>query len=59
MVGTAIGFLPGTILWTVLGGQFFAWAQRQPPEVWALIAAAFVALGFLWHWRLTRRVVES
>ena len=44
---------------TFLGGQVFAWLQRQPAEVWALIAAAFVALGFLWHRLLTRRVKAS
>ena len=58
-LGTAIGFLPWTILWTVLGGQAFHWLGRQPAEVWALILLAFVALAFLWHRLLTRRGAKS
>jgi uncharacterized membrane protein YdjX (TVP38/TMEM64 family) len=54
LLGSAIGFVPGTAFWAFAGGGVFAWAGAQPPLTWAALAAAaavLLAARALWRRR--------
>lgn len=44
LVGTAIGVLPGVLLWSVYGAAIFAWARRQPASTWIVVAGTVCAI---------------
>jgi uncharacterized membrane protein YdjX (TVP38/TMEM64 family) len=53
-VGSLIGFLPPSALWTFAGGSFLEWIGRQPPRSFAAVAAvvgALVAARLVWRRR--------
>ena len=54
LVGSAIGFLPGTALWAFAGGSMLGWIERQPPATWLAAGAAALLLALargLWRSR--------
>jgi uncharacterized membrane protein YdjX (TVP38/TMEM64 family) len=55
LLGTAIGFLPGTAFWAFAGGGVFEWAGAQPAHTWvALAAAAALIVAARAFWRRRR-----
>jgi uncharacterized membrane protein YdjX (TVP38/TMEM64 family) len=44
LLGSAIGFLPGSAVWSFAGASFFDWIGRQPPRTWIGVAAALALL---------------
>ena len=52
LLGSAIGFLPGSALWAFAGGSLLAWAGARSPGTWAALAASVaLLLGARWAWR--------
>ena len=58
LLGSAIGLLPGALLWGFGGQAMFAWTRRQPPTTWALLAVAAGAVA-LAVWTYRRRAVPQ
>ena len=52
LLGSAIGFAPGSALWAFAGSSCFEWIARQPPRAWAALATAAALFAAL---RLARR----
>jgi uncharacterized membrane protein YdjX (TVP38/TMEM64 family) len=44
VVGTAIGFVPGTALWSYYGNEIFVWIEAQTAGTWIGIALVIVAI---------------
>ncbi len=53
LLGSVIGFLPGTLFYTFVGVNAFRWLAEQPREVWLGLAGATAVL--LLGWQLLRR----
>ena len=44
LLGSAIGFLPGSALWAFAGGSVLAWAGARSPGTWVALGAAVALL---------------
>lgn len=59
VLGSAIGFVPGVLVLTYLGGSLVQWLGRQPRWAWIAVGVIAVALIGLRRWRLRRARASS
>jgi len=59
VIGSAIGFLPGVVMWVVFGPRAVQWALAQPRSAWILGGVVLAVIATLVWIRQRRRTIAA